>query len=172
MFYSPSSNGFYSAEIHGDGIPWDAVPISREEHRTLLAGQCAGMKIVADEHGVPKLVDPWAGRHKEYFALLIAARRYACETGGIEFDGMRFETARDARTALVELNLAALRNPAFRCRWKGSAGFISLDGKMLQALGEAICRHVQSCFDREAQLLAHLEAGTFTESMLDEGWPA
>ncbi|WP_315383460.1 tail fiber assembly protein [Microvirgula aerodenitrificans] len=57
MFYSKSTGGFYDAEIHGDAIPADAVEITRDEHAALLAGQSAGQRIEADEHGRPVLRD-------------------------------------------------------------------------------------------------------------------
>ena len=57
MFYSKSTGGFYDVEIHGDAIPADAVEITRDEHATLLAGQSAGQRIEADEHGHPVLRD-------------------------------------------------------------------------------------------------------------------
>ena len=57
MFYSKSNGGFYSAEIHGDAIPTDAIEITHDEHAALLAGQSAGQRIEADEHGHPVLCD-------------------------------------------------------------------------------------------------------------------
>ena len=57
MRYSKSNRGFYSHEIHGDAIPADAVEITCDEHAALLAGQSAGLRIEADEHGRPVLRD-------------------------------------------------------------------------------------------------------------------
>ena len=58
MFYSASTNGFYTTEIHGDNIPGDAVEITETEHAALLEGQSQGKVIVADENGRPILQDP------------------------------------------------------------------------------------------------------------------
>ncbi len=58
MFYSASTNGFYTPEIHGDNIPADAVEITEAEHAALLEGQSKGKVIVADENGYPILRDP------------------------------------------------------------------------------------------------------------------
>ena len=58
MFYSKSTGGFYTPEIHGDNIPADAVEITVEEHQALLEGQSMGKRIVADESGRPILQDP------------------------------------------------------------------------------------------------------------------
>ena len=57
MFYSKSKCGFYSREIHGGNIPDDAVEVTHDEHAALLAGQSAGQRIEADEHGRPVLRD-------------------------------------------------------------------------------------------------------------------
>ena len=58
MFYSKSTGGFYTREIHGDNIPADAVEITEVEHAALLEGQSQGKRIVADENGRPVLQDP------------------------------------------------------------------------------------------------------------------
>ena len=58
MFYSKSTGGFYTHEIHGDNIPSDAVEITEAEHAALIEGQSLGKRIVADESGHPILQDP------------------------------------------------------------------------------------------------------------------
>lgn len=58
MFYSQLTNGFYDPDIHGDGIPADAVKITDGEHAALLAGQSSGKRIAPDSNGFPILVDP------------------------------------------------------------------------------------------------------------------
>lgn len=58
MFYSKSSGGFFTQEIHGAGIPSDAVEITEQHHAELLAGQSAGKLIAADVGGYPVLIDP------------------------------------------------------------------------------------------------------------------
>ena len=58
MFYSKSTGGFYTPEIHGSAIPADAVEITQEQHAALLDGQSQGQRIVADANGRPVLADP------------------------------------------------------------------------------------------------------------------
>ncbi len=53
MFFSKSTNGFYSQAIHGDRMPEDVVEISPEEHEDLLEKQANGHKICPDEDGRP-----------------------------------------------------------------------------------------------------------------------
>lgn len=58
IFYSKSTGGFYSREIHGDGIPSDSLEITYELYVALLEGQSDGKRIVSDAKGLPVLADP------------------------------------------------------------------------------------------------------------------
>lgn len=58
MFYSPSKNGFYLTELHGQAVPTDAIEISSAEHDALMMGQAAGMVIVPSPSGHPTLREP------------------------------------------------------------------------------------------------------------------
>lgn len=58
MFYSPTTNGFYTLEIHGSNIPADSVEITAEQYAALLQGQSEGKQIVPDENGFPILITP------------------------------------------------------------------------------------------------------------------
>lgn len=65
MFYSKSTGGFYTHDVHGTNIPHDAVEITAQEHAALLAGQAAGQRIVAGPNGHPKLEDHPLPTHAE-----------------------------------------------------------------------------------------------------------
>ncbi len=58
MFYSATTNGFYTPEIHGRSIPEDAVKITTEEYAVLIEGQASGKRIMHDENGQPILATP------------------------------------------------------------------------------------------------------------------
>lgn len=58
MFFSPTTGGFYTREIHGDNIPADAVEITDAYHSGLLAAQSIGKRIEPDASGYPVAVDP------------------------------------------------------------------------------------------------------------------
>lgn len=58
MFYSKSTRGFYSTELHASSIPADAVEISQTLYDTLLSGQSSGMIITSDRDGHPSLSHP------------------------------------------------------------------------------------------------------------------
>lgn len=58
MFYSASTGGFYTTEIHGNNMPADVVPLTVEEHADLLAAQAAGKIIQPGANGKPVAVEP------------------------------------------------------------------------------------------------------------------
>ena len=55
-FYSASTGGFYTPEIHGENMPSDAVEITEQEWKDLLNGQSQG-KVIKAVDGKPALVD-------------------------------------------------------------------------------------------------------------------
>ena len=56
-FYSTSTGGFYTPDIHGENMPADKVEITEEEWRSLMDGQANG-KIIKAVDGKPSLVEP------------------------------------------------------------------------------------------------------------------
>lgn len=102
----------------------------------------------------------------------IASRRWQAEVGGITVNGIPMATDRDSQALITGAALAAMRDPAYVCRWKTAGGFVALNAEQLTSVADTVRAHVQACFDREAALLAELEAGTLTPDMLEQGWPA
>lgn len=73
MFYSKSTGGFYSLDIHGIDVPSDAVAISSEQHDELMAGQAAGLRIVADSNGSPVLAEQPPPTLEQVEAMFVSA---------------------------------------------------------------------------------------------------
>jgi hypothetical protein len=57
-YYSSTTKGFYTKEIHGENIPKDSVEISDEEHKALIELQSNGKEIVPDSNGRPIASEP------------------------------------------------------------------------------------------------------------------
>lgn len=57
MFYSKSTGGFYSREIHTT-MPNDVVEITTEQHQELINAQSQGKVITGDADGYPIAVAP------------------------------------------------------------------------------------------------------------------
>ncbi|WP_371370003.1 DUF4376 domain-containing protein [Pseudomonas sp. QL9] len=171
LYFSAETLSFLTSEIHGGSIPAAAIEISIEEYRKLLQGQSEGKRIGSSDDGRPILLDPPPPTIKN-IGNQISSRRFLVETSSIEFEGTEFSTSRDSQASINGALLTAMQNPNYRCCWKTSGGFVELNAVQIKTIAGAIRSHVQACFDREAELLAHLEAGTYEDSMLDQGWPA
>lgn len=102
---------------------------------------------------------------------LIAARRFQAETGGAVVEGLTVNTERDSQSLLTGAAFAASLDPGYRIKWKTGSGFVELTGEQVIALASAVRAHVQACFDREAELLGAVVAGSITVEMLEQGWP-
>lgn len=111
-----------------------------------------------------------AARRAE-IAQQIAARRYDAEIAGIAINGLQIDTGRDSQALLTGATVQAMLDPAYSLRWKTPAGFVDLTAEQIIGVATAARAHVQAAFDREAELLDALAAGTFTPEMLEEGWP-
>ena len=105
MFYSKSTGGFYTREIHGDNIPADAVEITEAEHAALLEGQSMGKRIVADESGRPILQDPPPPTHEQIIAQYTGAVQQHLDT---------FARTRDYEGILSACTYASSAEPKFK----------------------------------------------------------
>lgn len=105
------------------------------------------------------------------YPAMIASERYKREGVGITIDGSVIDTTRDGQALIAGAAVSAILDPAYRCNWKTSAGFVELNAPQLVTIATAVREHVQACFDRELALLRAIEAGSYSNDMLTEGWP-
>lgn len=137
-----------------------------------IGGECPdGWVVMQSERPSPDHVAGADGQWIIDYAPRIAARRYEAEVGGITINGLAVDT--DDRSKLL-INGAALEatiDPEYVMQWKTADGFVQLTGAQVIGIARAVRAHVQACFDREAELLAALDAGTLTDDMLEQGWP-
>lgn len=122
-----------------------------------------GNRIVRDWVVIPAPLTDWPS--------VIAERRYQAEIGGCEVAGMHVDTDDRSKLLINGAVVEAMLDPAYTLTWKTRAGVVPLTGVEVVGLGRAVRAHVQACFDREAELLAAVEAGTFAAEMIDQGWP-
>ncbi|TWC15224.1 MULTISPECIES: DUF4376 domain-containing protein [unclassified Pseudomonas] len=106
------------------------------------------------------------------WVALIAAARFDYEVAGTLINGMSISTDRTTQNKLFGAALRAGRNADYVIDWKLSDGsFVTLTSAAILALADGVCDYVQACYAREAALLIALNNGSFTEAMLEEGWP-
>lgn len=103
----------------------------------------------------------------------IAAARYDAETAGVTVSGALIDTGRDSQALITGAALAAMLDKNYSLNWKTTSGFIHLSASEIIAVAQAVRAHVQTCFDREAELCALVDAAE-TKEDLDEiiiSWP-
>lgn len=104
-------------------------------------------------------------------AQVIAARRYEAEVGGIVLNGITIATDDRSKLLINGAALEAVIDPDYTMQWKAGDAFVDLTGGQIIAIARSVRSHVQACFNRESELLSALDAGTFTNDMLEQGWP-
>lgn len=162
-------------QLSRDPIP-GGIEITEQQYQQGLAGMLAGehVQIIDGEFIVGALPEPEPEPEPvtpHDWPAEIAARRYLSEISGITVSGLHINT--DDRSKLL-INGAALEatiDPEYVMQWKAGDGFVQLTGAQVISIARAVRAHVQACFDREAELLAALNTGTFTDAMLEQGWP-
>lgn len=110
IYFSPATLGFYTAEIHGDQIPGDAVKITTERHAELLLAQSTGKRIASDEQGYPVALDPPAPSLSDLKARLVAAisaERDRREENGFPYRGKTLDSTQRSVQRITAAALAA-----------------------------------------------------------------
>ena len=100
----------------------------------------------------------------------MAAKRYEVETGGMTVNGMAVSTDRDSQGLVLGAAFAANLDPAYVVKWKTADGFVDLDAATVIALAQAIRAHVQAAFDREAEVVALIDAATTVDEVKAIEW--
>ncbi len=107
----------------------------------------------------------------------VAAYRWQAETGGATIGGLKIPTDEKSQGKFTAAALAAMLDPAYSVNWKLSDGsFVTLYHAQILGLAQGARAHVQSCFDREAQLVAAIDAATTPAELaainIGGGWPS
>lgn len=88
----------------------------------------------------------------------IAAARWGAETAGIDASGFTVRTDRESQALITGAALQAIVDYDYECLWKTSEGFVHLSAEQIKYIAQLVRLHVQSCFDREAELLPLIDA--------------
>jgi hypothetical protein len=149
---------------------WDEennyTPRAEGEHAYVVADDALGQVGWRVRDGVPIPPDtPVLEDVKIDKTAEIAAARFAEETGGLVYSGMKIDTSRESQALITGAALQATMDSGYACHWKTGAGFVELDAAAILAVAVAVRTHVQACFDKEAGLLdAVTAAGTIEEA--------
>ena len=100
----------------------------------------------------------------------ITARRDQALRAGVTVGSVTISTDDASQSRIIGAAVAAMDDPDVTIKWKGADGqFHTLDAVTILAVARTVRVHVQACFDREAELLADLDAGEPYD--IDAGWP-
>ena len=91
----------------------------------------------------------------------LAEARWQAEVSGV--NGIR--TDRESQSMITGAALKAMQDETYTCKWKTETGFVELTAAQILAIADAVRAHVQGCFDREAELLALVDAATTPEEV-------
>lgn len=173
MFYSATTNGFYCAEVHGNKIPTDAIPVEWNIYTDLI-----GKHIVANEFGQPVLyVAPTQTFEEVRQELLqkITDYRYDLEVGGITLNGNAIGTDRDDQNSLANaVALIDLVNPE-TIDFKARSGWITLTPDVIKAIACAVGQFKQACFSAERahqEIVQVLEDSMLASYNYTINWPS
>lgn len=103
---------------------------------------------------------------KEAKKAEIALARYHAEIAGV--NGIR--TDRESQSLITGAALKASMDSTYSCRWKTEAGFGTLTAAQIIAVADAVRAHVQSCFDREADLCELIDAAENEADLQNINW--
>lgn len=152
MFYSATTRGFYTPEIHIT-IPPDAVEITAGQYAALMQGQSEGQVIGEDEKGFPVLLVPAPLTLAEEVAVLkraLAAYRYEKEVGGLILpNGMKVATDDRSKGLITGARLDTIADPTILTDWKAETGWIQIDADTVAIIATAVAVHVRGCFSAE-----------------------
>ena len=100
----------------------------------------------------------------------IAAARYEAEIAGVSYNDGLVRTDRQTQSMITGAALKAMRDDTYSCKWKTAEGFVSLDAQAILAVADVIRDHVQSCFDREAELAERVRTATTAAEVRAISW--
>jgi hypothetical protein len=100
----------------------------------------------------------------------IKDRRDIAISAGTTSSGMTIATDDLSQQRITGAALAATIDPTTTVKWKmPDDTFVDLDSNQIIVIAQLVRAHVQACFNREAELLAAVNAGQAYD--IDAGWP-
>jgi hypothetical protein len=109
-------------------------------------------------------------RAKEAKGHELSWRRDKAIDGGMDFNGLSLATDAESRGFITGAAVQAQIDPDYTCKWKAGGQFVTLDASAILAAAVAVRVHVQDQFDREADLLAQVDAAETVDAVKAVNW--
>ena len=97
----------------------------------------------------------------------IANDRYNAEIYGIDVNNIHIATDRESQALITGAALQAVLDENYICNWKTENGFIPLDAKTILGIASMVRQHVQTCFDKEKELVDKINNATTIEEIIN-----
>ena len=98
----------------------------------------------------------------------LADFRWSKEVGGITIDGMVIETTDRSKTLVTGALMMAQANPAATFQFKTTDNqYVQIDAAQMIGVYQAIGAHVQTCFAREQEVAALINALETAQEVID-----
>lgn len=100
-----------------------------------------------------------------------ASKRFAAETGGIVLNNVQIDTSRDSQNMIANAHSYIVNSGAASSRFKSRSGWMVFSADEVKNIALAVGAHVQSCFDREAEVDQLIAAGSIKDfEMIDAAY--
>lgn len=101
----------------------------------------------------------------------IAHERWKTETGGLTLPDIgTIATDRESQSLLNGAVTGTLLEPDKPIKWKMVDGAVELDAATVQMIGKLVRSHVQSCFNREIELIEAIDACQTAQEVVAIVW--
>ena len=100
----------------------------------------------------------------------LANARWQAVINGIKYNNITIDTSADSQTYIIGAAYTAMQNPEYVCKWKTKEGFITLTAAEILGIADMLRTHIQSCFDKEAELQVALSNLTTKEEVKKFNW--
>lgn len=176
MFYSQKNRGFYSADIHGDAIPPDAVEISEADYKSLISSQLVGDVIVAGAGGFPVAVKASSliGIDEVKAAKLASLRnsRDAASVANVTVQGKVFTAEPNTQTGIKRLadRMRRGKTTTLTAVLDVDGVPVSLSQALLDGIEDAIAANAEAAWNKYVQLAGQVKAATTAEQVNAVVW--
>lgn len=167
-------SGLYPPEYYGEYPTENCIEVTQERRDRLWEEMQQHRMCYDPATGdfVPYVPPaPTLEQLKERKRAEIAAARYEAETAGITVNGISVATDRDSQALLTAAAFSAFMDSSYTVEWKMTDGtFATLTAEQIIAIGRAVSAHVESCFSRERNLYALVDAAQTAEEVEQIVW--
>lgn len=102
----------------------------------------------------------------------VAHRRWEQEVKGLVVNGLYFGTTDREKALMASKVVSAMNLPGANHKYKTAQGWITVSSETMIQLGLGMVQYVQSCFDREGELVEDINTATDLSTIdIDAGWP-